>query len=100
MKHYSLAENLFKSGDVDRAYNYIRIALEDALFYNARFKKQLLPEYILLLKIHTCKIQWQQKNLGYTLTLLAFLLLYLLFQLYYLFRQIKATSRAKRNLDC
>lgn len=60
----SLAENLFKSGDVDRAYNYIRIALEDALFYNARFKNTIITRiHPFIEDTYLQKIQWQQKNL-------------------------------------
>ncbi|MBN1182308.1 MAG: hypothetical protein JXB49_08485, partial [Bacteroidales bacterium] len=35
----NLAVLLFKDGDINRAYNYIKIALDDATFYNARHRK-------------------------------------------------------------
>ena len=34
----TLAVNLYHKGDIDRAYNYIKVALDDAIFYNSRFK--------------------------------------------------------------
>jgi hypothetical protein len=35
----NLAVLLLKKGDIDRAYRYIKVALEDATFYNARHRK-------------------------------------------------------------
>lgn len=34
----ALATRLFEKGDIDRAYSYISYALNDANFYNSRFK--------------------------------------------------------------
>jgi len=36
----NLADLLFENGDISRAHRYIKIALEDALFYNARQRKK------------------------------------------------------------
>jgi hypothetical protein len=36
---YSLAELLYKKGDIRNAYNYIQQAMEDALYYGARQRK-------------------------------------------------------------
>lgn len=95
----SLAENLFKSGDVDRAYNYIRIALEDALFYNARFKNTIITRiHPFIEDTYLQKIQWQQKNLRLYSYFISIFAIILIVSLYYLFRQIKATSRAKKEL--
>lgn len=35
----NLAELLYKDGDVQRAYNYVKLAMEDANFYGARHRK-------------------------------------------------------------
>lgn len=38
----TLAVNLYHKGDIDRAYNYIKVALDDAIFYNSRFKNTVI----------------------------------------------------------
>ena len=38
----TLAVNLYHEGDIDRAYNYIKVALDDAIFYNSRFKNTVI----------------------------------------------------------
>ena len=38
----ALATRLFEKGDIDRAYSYISYALNDANFYNSRFKNTVI----------------------------------------------------------
>ena len=38
----TLAVNLYHKGDIDRSYNYIKVALSDAIFYNSRFKNTVI----------------------------------------------------------
>lgn len=95
----SLAVNLYYNGDIDRAYNYIRVALDDALFYNARFKnsviarKQPIIEDTYLQKIHA-----QQKNLRIYSIATSLFVIILFVTLFYLFIQIKAVSKARKEL--
>ena len=55
----TLAVNLYHKGDIDRAYNYIKVALDDAIFYNSRFKMPFSPGYNFCLFI--CKIQGDRR---------------------------------------
>lgn len=41
-----LATNLFEAGDVSRAYTYIKAALDDANFYNSRFKSSIIARML------------------------------------------------------
>lgn len=42
----NLAIHLYKEGDLERAYRYIKVALEDATFYNARHRKMEIGEIL------------------------------------------------------
>lgn len=49
----TLAVNLYHKGDIDRAYNYIKVALDDAIFYNSRFKNTVIARIHPIIEIHT-----------------------------------------------
>lgn len=38
----SLAINLYEKGDIERSFNYIKVALDDAIFYNSRFRNSVI----------------------------------------------------------
>ena len=42
----NLAIQLYKEGDLERAYRYLKVALEDATFYNARHRKMEIGEIL------------------------------------------------------
>lgn len=95
----SLAVNLYHQGDVDRAYNYIRVALDDALFYNARFKNSVIARIQPIIEdTYLQKIHSQQKNLRLYSIVTSLFVIILIITLTYLFLQIKAVSRARREL--
>ena len=95
----SLAVNLFENGDVDRAYEYIRIALDDALFYNARFKNSVIARVQPIIEdTYLQKIHSQQKNLKNYSIVTSIFALVLIVILFYLFIQVNAVSKAKKEL--
>ncbi len=95
----SLAVKLYHDGDVDRAYNYIRIALDDALFYNARFKNSVIARIQPIIEdTYLQKIHSQQKNLRLYSIVTSLFVIFLIVTLSYLYIQIKAVSRAKKEL--
>lgn len=95
----SLAINLFENGDVDRSYEYIRIALDDALFYNARFKNSVIARVQPIIEdTYLQKIQSQQKNLRSYSIVTSLFALVLIIILFYLYIQVKAVSKAKKEL--
>lgn len=95
----SLAVNLYDSGDIDRAYEYIRAALDDALFYNARFKNAFIARVQPIIEeTYLQKIYSQQKNLKNFSIITGLFALVLIITLFYLFRQIKVASNARKEL--
>lgn len=95
----SLAVKLYHEGDVDRAYNYIRVALDDALFYNARFKNSVIARIQPIIEdTYLQKIHSQQQNLRIYSIVTSLFVIILIITLSYLFLQIKAVSKARREL--
>lgn len=95
----SLAVKLYHNGDVDRAYNYIRVALDDALFYNARFKNSVIARIQPIIEdTYLQKIHSQQKNLRLYSIVTSLFVIILIVTLSYLFIQIKAVSKARKEL--
>jgi uncharacterized protein (UPF0333 family) len=95
----SLAVNLYKNGDIDRAYKYIRVALDDALFYNARFKNSVIARIQPIIEeTYLQKIHSQQKNLSLYSLVVSLFVIILIITLTYLYIQIKAVSKAKKEL--
>lgn len=95
----SLAVNLYENGDIDRAYEYIRVALDDALFYNARFKNSVIARVQPIIEdTYLQKIYSQQKNLKNYSIVTSLFALVLIITLFYLFLQVRAVSKAKKEL--
>ena len=95
----SLAVNLYENGDIDRAYEYIRVALDDALFYNARFKNSVIARVQPIIEAtYLQKIYSQQKNLKNFSMITSLFALVLIITLFYLYLQIKAVSKARKEL--
>lgn len=95
----SLAINLSEKGDIERAYEYIRIALDDALFYNARFKNSVIARVQPIIEdTYLQKIYAQQKNLRVYSMVTSLFAFVLILTLFYLYVQINKVSRAKKEL--
>ncbi|MEA5127567.1 MAG: DUF6377 domain-containing protein [Proteiniphilum sp.] len=95
----SLAVNLYDKGDIDRAYEYIRVALDDALFYNARFKNSVIARVQPIIEdTYLQKIYSQQKNLKNFSIVTSLFALMLIITLFYLYLQVKAVSKARKKL--
>ncbi|GGC20229.1 hypothetical protein GCM10011386_10170 [Parapedobacter defluvii] len=96
----TLAIYLYERGEVDRAYNYIQAALDDANFYNSRFRNAVIARTQPKIEaMYLAKIEQQRRNLrSYALAISVFLII-LVVTLYFLYKQIKTVSRARRNLN-
>lgn len=96
----NLAMYLHHKGAIDRAYNYIQAALKDANFYNSRFRNAVIARTQPIIEAtYLAKIEQQRRNLrSYALAISAFLVV-LIVTLYFLYKQIKTVSRARRNLN-
>src|SRR5690606_1458091 len=96
----TLAIHLHEQGEVDRAYNYIQAALDDANFYNSRFRNAVIARTQPKTEaMYLTKIEQQRRNLrSYALTISIFLVV-LIGTLYFLYKQIKTVSRARKHLN-
>ncbi|MGV3762799.1 DUF6377 domain-containing protein [Parapedobacter sp.] len=96
----NLAMYLHGKGAIDRAYNYIQAALKDANFYNSRFRNAVIARTQPIIEAtYLAKIEQQRRNLrSYALAISVFLIV-LIVTLYFLYKQIKTVSRARKNLD-
>lgn len=96
----TLAIYLHEKGDADRAYNYIHAALEDANFYNSRFRNSVIARIQPIIEAtYLAKIGEQAKNLRLFATLISIVVLGLVITLYFLFRQNKTISKSRKKLD-
>lgn len=95
----ALAMLLYEKGDVNRAYTYIKAALDDANFYNSRFRNTVIARVQPIVEeTYLKKIEHQQKNLRGYAVLSSLFVVILIISLYYIYKQIKIVSRAKKNL--
>lgn len=95
----ALATLLFERGDIDRAYSYISFALNDANFYNSRFKNTVIARlYPIIERSYLYKLDKQRRNLRFYAAITSLLVLALVIALFFYFRQTRIVSRARRRL--
>lgn len=95
----TLAVQLHERGDVNRAYSCIQAALDDANFYNSRFRNAVIARSQPIIEAtYLAKISEQRRNLRlYAFVISAFAVI-LLVTLYMLYRQIRSVSNARKHL--
>ena len=95
----TLAVNLYQRGDIDRAYNYIKVALDDAIFYNSRFKNTVIARiHPIIENTYLIRLEKQKQNLRFYIFLTSLFVVTLAITLYFTYKQTKVVSRAKRHL--
>ncbi|MDR1092031.1 MAG: DUF6377 domain-containing protein [Prevotella sp.] len=95
----ALAINLYNKGDVKRGYNYIKVALDDANFYNSRFKNTVIARIQPIIEnTYLTQIEQQKQNLRLYAILISIFVVFLFVALFFIYKQIKTVSRARRNL--
>ena len=96
-----LAFALYKAKDYTRAYRYLQAAMDDANFYNARFRNFQISQVHPIIEEGYLEII---KNKNTKLTILVIFSLIsvalLIFFTYYISRQLKLISSAKRETEC
>jgi cell division protein FtsL len=97
---WMLAEILYKEGDIDRAYNYIRFSWNDTQIYNARHRNlQTAGIRSLIDQTYQKTIEDNNARLR-NFTLLTSLLSFLLaIALFYIYRQMRKLSVARQELQ-
>ncbi|MFZ4262749.1 DUF6377 domain-containing protein [Sphingobacterium sp. HJSM2_6] len=95
----TLAIYLHEQGEVNRAYNYIHAALDDANFYNSRFRNSVIARIQPIIEAtYIAKIEDQGKNLKRYAILISIIVLGLGITLYILYHQNKTISSGRKKL--
>ena len=96
----SLAFILYEDGDINRAYNYIKRSLEDALFCNARLRtieiSQMLP---IIDKAYQLQTEAHQRDLIISLVSISILSLFLIIAILFVYRQMKKLALTRKHLS-
>jgi len=98
MSLYLLAFLLYDQGDVDRAYTYLKRAMDDAVFCNARFRTiSITQSYPVIEKAYQLKIQKAQK-IRFVLTCsISVLFCFLIVTVIYIYRQMLKLRIARKE---
>lgn len=95
----NLAGILYREGDVNRANKYIRIAMEDANYYNARHRKIQISAILPIIEKERLEMVEKQRNnlivFGVVVSLLFVLLLVATLIIY---KQVKRLRRARHTI--
>ncbi|MDD4516868.1 DUF6377 domain-containing protein [Massilibacteroides sp.] len=95
----ALAVMLYEDGDISRAYDYTKCAMEDAIFCNARLRaleiSQMLP---IINDSYDAKIVKEKRRLTFLLSIISVLFLFLIGAVLYIYKQLKALSAARKRL--
>ena len=96
----NLATLLYKKGDIHRAYKYIRLAMEDANFYNARHRKigisSILP---IIEKDRFEQVEKQRNILIGSVVIISMLFLLLLSATLVIYKQMKKLKEARHTIQ-
>lgn len=95
-----LAETVYNKGDIDRAYKYVKVAMDDAHYYGARHRKIQISDILPSIEDKQIEIIQNQRKiyLVYSLSITALSLLTIFFG-FIIFRQLKRIRKAKEYLS-
>lgn len=94
-----LAVLINQQGDVERAYRYIQTSVEDANFFNTRFRNTVIGKVQPIIeKSYLLKIEQQSQNLKTYSIIISILVIGLCITIFFIYKQIKIVSRARKNL--
>lgn len=96
----NLAVLLYREGEVEDAYNLLRISMEDAAKCNARMRVvELNNIFPLVNDMYLDVIQRQKRNLRWSLIIISILSAILLGAVFYVLKQMKRTAAAKKDVE-
>lgn len=94
-----LAVILYKEGDLDRAYSYIKCSMEDATFSKARFRTLEISETLpIIVAAYDKKATQEKSNLKKYLVLISILSVVLIISLVYIYKQLTRLSQARKRI--
>jgi tetratricopeptide (TPR) repeat protein len=96
----NLAVHLFNKGDITRAYQYIKIAFDDATFYNARHRKIEIGAVLPIIEGERLSATERQKKqlMRYSVLITILSILLITFALI-IYKQLKELKKVKRKLQ-
>ena len=93
-----LAVLLYQEGDIERAYSYVKICMEDAAC-NARLRKlEILEIFPIINDAYQQKTEKQQEQMKWALVSISLLSLFLLLAIFYVYKQMKKVAAARREV--
>lgn len=94
-----LAVLLYEEGDIERAYSYVKICMEDAAACNARLRKlEILEIFPIINDAYQQKTEKQQEQMKWALVSISLLSLFLLLAIFYVYKQMKKVAAARREV--
>lgn len=94
-----LAVLLYQEGDIERAYSYVKICMEDAAACNARLRKlEILEIFLIINDAYQQKTEKQQEQMKWALVSISLLSLFLLLAIFYVYKQMKKVAAARREV--
>lgn len=94
-----LAVLLYQEGDIERAYSYVKICMEDAAACNARLRKlEILEIFSIINDAYQQKTEKQQEQMKWALVSISLLSLFLLLAIFYVYKQMKKVAAARREV--
>jgi tetratricopeptide (TPR) repeat protein len=96
----NLASLLYEAGDVTRANRYVRIAMEDANFYNARHRKiQISAILPIIEREHLQLVENQRNSLIIFASVVTLMFILVLVSTIIIYKQVKKLRKAKRTIQ-
>lgn len=94
-----LAVLLYEEGDIERAYSYVKLCMEDASACNARLRKlEILEIFPIIDDAYQQKTEKQQEQMKWALISISFLSLFLLLAIAYVYKQMKRVATARKEV--
>ena len=94
-----LAVLLYQEGDIERAYSYVKICMEDAAACNARLRKlEILEIFPIINDAYQQKTEKQQEQMKWALVSISLLSLFPLLAIFYVYKQMKKVAAARREV--
>lgn len=94
-----LAVLLYQEGDIEHAYSYVKICMEDAAACNARLRKlEILEIFPIINDAYQQKTEKQQEQMKWALVSISLLSLFLLLAIFYVYKQMKKVAAARREV--
>lgn len=94
-----LAVLLYQEGDIERAYSYVKICMDDAVACNARLRKlEILEIFPIINDAYQLKTERQHKQMMWGLAFISLLSVFLMLAIFYVYKQMKRVAAARREV--